>query len=125
MSISLMAGVTGHGGDGALSYACAGLCDRDLQFAPNRIDFREIDPPVDEPVAVGADAAQVARVVAGGDAFRHLAGRALGRTAGDAINSARPDDRRPMLIPRRRSWRNRDSSRPRNRIGRRSSMAAN
>src|SRR5262249_59176594 len=70
--------------------AGAGLWEGVLQRPSTRMVLREIAPPVDEPVAVGADAAQVARVVAGGDAFRHLAGRALGRTAGDAINSARP-----------------------------------
>src|SRR6266550_8537093 len=90
MSLSLLAGVTVHGGDGALPYACAGLCERDLQFAPTRIDFREIDPPVDEPVAVGADAAQVASQWAGGGAVRHLPRRDLRRAACDAINPARP-----------------------------------
>src|SRR6266404_3513941 len=90
MSLSLLAGVTIHGGGRALSYACAGLCERDLQLASNGIDFREIDPPVDEPAAVGADAAQAAGQWAGGGAVRHLPGRYLGRAACDAKNPTRP-----------------------------------
>src|SRR6266404_4066357 len=90
MSLSLLAGVTIHGGGRALSYACAGLCERDLQLASNGIDFREIDPPVDEPAAVGADAAQAAGQWAGGGAVRHLLGRYLGRAACDAKNPTRP-----------------------------------
>src|SRR2546430_10902215 len=90
MGVSLLAGVTVHGGDGALSYACARLCERDLQVAANRIDLCEIDSPVDKPVAVGADAAQAARQGAGGGAFRHLPGRDLRRAACDAIEPAWP-----------------------------------
>src|SRR5262249_34537520 len=90
MSLSLPAGVTVHGEDGALSYAWPGLSERDFQFTSNRIDFREIDPPIDEPVAVGADAAQVARQGAGRGAFRHVPGRDFRRAARDAINPAWP-----------------------------------
>ena len=60
MSLSLLAGDhNSRRGGSALPYACAGLCERDLQFAPNVIDLRDIDPSVDEPVAVWTDAAQV------------------------------------------------------------------
>jgi len=90
MSLSFLAGVTVHGEDSALSYAWAGPCERDLQFASNCTNFREIDPPVDEPVTVRADAAQVSRLGPSGDAFRHLPGRDLRRTARDAINPTRP-----------------------------------
>src|SRR6516165_9282342 len=89
MRLSLLAGVTVHGGGRALSYAWARLCERDLQFASNRIDFREIDAPVDEPVAVGTDAAQVASQGGGGGAFRHLPSWDLRRATCDAIDSAR------------------------------------
>src|SRR5262249_61122646 len=76
MGLSLLAGVTVHGEDSALSYARTRLCERDFQIASNRIDFREIDAPVDEPVAVRTDATQVARQRAGGDAFCRLRGGA-------------------------------------------------
>src|SRR5262245_6405570 len=90
MGLSLLAGVTLHGGGGPLSYARTGLRERDLQIASNGIEFREIDPPVDEPVAVRTDAAQIAGQGAGRGAFRHLPGRGFRRTARDAINPARP-----------------------------------
>ena len=44
---------------GALSYALVRLCERDLQVVSNRIDFGEIDAPVDESVAVGTNTAEV------------------------------------------------------------------
>src|SRR6266487_2071900 len=90
MSLSLLPEVTVLGGDSALSYACARLCECDFKFASDCIDFLKIDPAIDEPVAVGADAAQVADQRAGGDAFGHLSGGHLRRAAGDAIKSARP-----------------------------------
>src|SRR5262249_13225705 len=88
MSLSLLAGVTVHGEDSALSYAWVGLCERDLQFALNCTNFREIDPPVDEPVTVRADAAQVSRPGPSVDAFRHLPGRDVRRPACDAVNAS-------------------------------------
>src|SRR5262245_7871711 len=90
MGLSLLAGVTVHGGGGPLSYACAGLRERDLPIASSRINFREVDSPVDEPAAVGADAAQAPGQGAGGGAVRHLPGRYLGRAACDAKNPTRP-----------------------------------
>src|SRR5262245_11498707 len=89
MSLSLLAGVTVHGEDSALSYACLGLCERDLQFTSNCIDFPEIDAAIDEPVAVRTDATQVACQPAGGHAFRHLPGWDLRRPACDAIDPPR------------------------------------
>src|SRR5690349_14138357 len=90
MSASLLAGVTVHGEGSVLPYTCAGLRERDFQFAPYRIDLREIDPPVDQAVAIGADAAQAAREWAGGSAFRHFPGRDLRLAAGDAENPPWP-----------------------------------
>src|SRR5262249_54291467 len=113
MGLSLLAGVTVHGGDGALSYACVGLCERDLQFTSNCIDFPEIDAAIDEPVAVRTDATQVACQPAGGHAFRHLPGWDLRRPACNAIaRSARLLRLLPALAQEARQLLAEDQDRP-------------
>src|SRR6516164_624687 len=95
-----------------LGRGCVSVISRS---ASNRINFREIAPPVDEPVAVGADAAQVARQGSGGGAFRHLPGWDLRRPACDAIDpprSARLLRLLPALAQEARQLPTEDQDRP-------------
>src|SRR5215472_13699023 len=89
MSLSLLAGVTVHGEDSALSYAWSRLCDRDVQVAAHCAQLQRIDPTVDHPVAVRADAPQRARGVAGLDALGHAPCGHLRRAAWQAKDTAR------------------------------------
>jgi hypothetical protein len=73
-----------------VAYAWAGLCERDVQVTSNCIDLREIDPPVDEPLAIGTDATQVPHRRAHWGTIRHTSGGGLRRAACDAIKPARP-----------------------------------
>src|SRR5262245_57260366 len=87
MILCLPPGVTIQGRSGCLSYACLGLHDRDLQIASNGVDLAEVDAAVDEPLAVGTDAAQVSGGCGHGNAVGHLSGWDFRRAAGDAIDA--------------------------------------
>src|SRR5262249_33807544 len=88
MSLSLLAGVTVHGGDGALSYTCSRLCERDVQVAAHRVEVLGIHPAIDHPVAVWTDALERTGGVAGRHAFSHLPGGYLWRAARQAVDTA-------------------------------------
>jgi hypothetical protein len=72
---------------GRFVYARGSFRERDLQIASNLFDFVEIDAPVDEPVAVGANATQIPNRAVRGDAIRHVTGRNLWRAAGNTKSS--------------------------------------
>src|SRR5262249_56809779 len=99
MSLSLLAGVTVHGGDGALSYTCSRLCERDVQVAAHRVEVLGIHPAIDHPVAVWTDALERTGGVAGRHAFSHLPGGYLLRAARQAVDTARAASLLPACPP--------------------------
>src|SRR5262249_58882290 len=82
--------MTIHVGVRCLFYARRRLCDRDIQVAANRVEFPWIDPAIDHPIAVRADALKRAGGVAGLDAVDHFLGGHLGRAARQTVDAPRP-----------------------------------
>src|SRR5271170_6447486 len=83
--------VTVNGGVDPVLYAWRRLRNRDLQRAENRVQFGARDTSMNEPLASGTEAAQIAGRRCQEDVFDHAEGRLLGVAAPDAIDLTRAE----------------------------------